>query len=122
MTEPIGIVTVEQKITEIVNLLERSTSATKERWEQAAAADTAFDIAFAQAFLQAKEGALPGQVKPDSDMTAKQRATMLCAEKLTQRNATHALLESAREASRNYRSALEGLRSLNANVRELTAA
>lgn len=120
-TEPIALAQVEERILELTRLLESSTLAQKRRWEEDAAANTAHDIAFAQAFLQAKEGVLPGQEKPDSDMTAKHRATVLCAEQVTRRNIAHALLESAREASRNYRSALDGLRSINANVRSLTA-
>lgn len=121
MTQPIALAQVEERILELTRLLESSTLAQKRRWEEESAADTAFDIAFAQTFLQAKEGVLPGQQKPDSDLTAKQRATVLCAEQLTRRNIAHALLESAREASRNYRSALDGLRSINSNVRELTS-
>lgn len=120
--EPLGLHQVEQKILEISDLLDKSTLAQKKRWEADAAADTAYDIAFARAFLLAKEGALPGQEKPDSDLTAKQRATVVCQRELTERNAAKALLESAREASRNYRSALDGLRSINANVRELTVS
>jgi hypothetical protein len=120
VTEVMGLADVERKILELIDLLERCTHAQRGRWEENAQADAAFDVAFAQAFLQAKEGVLPGQEKPDSDMTAKQRATLLTAQELTRRNAAHALLESAREAGRNYRAALEGLRSINTNVRELT--
>jgi hypothetical protein len=118
--EPLGLAQVEAKILELVTLLENCTHAQRRRWEEAADADTRFDVAFAQVFLQAKEGLLPGQDKPDSDQTAKQRATLICEDELTARNATHALLESAREAARNYRAGLDGLRSINANVRELT--
>lgn len=121
-TEPIALAQVEQKILEISDLLEQSTHAQKKRWETAAAADTSFDVAFAKAFLLAKEGAHEGQVKADSDLTAKQRATVLCEKELTAKNVAHALLESAREAARNYRAALDGLRSINSNVRELTVA
>lgn len=120
--EPIGLAQVEAKILEISGLLEQSTLAQKKRWEAAAAADTAFDVAFGKAFLLAKEGRHDGQVKPDSDLTAKQRATVLCESTLTEKNVAHALLESAREAARNYRAALDGLRSINSNVRELTVA
>lgn len=120
MTEILGLAQVEHKILELIDLLERCTHAQKGRWEQDAQADAEYDIAFAQAFLQAKEGALPGQEKGDSDLTAKQRATLVTGDLLTRRNAAHALLESAREAGRNYRAALEGLRSINTNVRELT--
>lgn len=122
MTEPLGLAQVEAKILLLTDLLERCTMAQKQRWEDEQADDAEYDIAFAQAFLQAKEGVLPGQEKPDSDMTAKQRATVVTAEKLRARNSSHALLESAREAARNYRAALDGLRSINTNVRELTAA
>lgn len=115
-----GLAQVEAKILELIDLLERCTHAQRGRWEEHGQADAAFDIAFAQAFLQAKEGVLPGQEKGDSDNTAKQRATLLTAEQLTRRNAAHALLESAREAGRNYRAALDGLRSINTNTRELT--
>lgn len=119
---PIALADVEAKILEMVDLLERATHAQRDRWEADAAADHAYDVAFAQAFLQAKEGVLPGQEKPDSDGTAKMRATVLTADLLSARNAAHALLESAREAARNYRAALDGLRSINTNVRELTVA
>lgn len=122
MTEPLGLAQVEAKILELTDLLERCTHAQRERWEAEAAADAKYDIAFAQAFLQAKEGALPGQEKPDSDMTAKQRATVVTATLLSERNSAHALLESAREAARNYRAAMDGLRSINSNVRSLTVA
>ena len=120
MSEPLGLAQVEAKILELVDLLEHCTHAQRERWEADAEADRAYDVAFAQAFLQAKEGVLPGQEKPDSDQTAKHRATVLTADLLSERNAAHALLESAREAGRNYLAALDGLRSINTNVRELT--
>lgn len=120
MTEPISLMHVEAKILELIEHLESATHAQRKRWEHDAAADTAYDVAFAQAFLLAKEGELPGQTKGDSDQTAKQRATTVCADKLRERNASHALLESAREAARNYRAALDALRSINANVRSLT--
>lgn len=120
LIEPIGLARIEQKILEAVEALEKATSLQKKRWEEAAAADTAYDIAFAQAFLLAKEGRIAGQDKADSDMTAKQRATAVCEVELTKKNATHAVLESAREAARNYRAALDGLRSINTNVRSLT--
>lgn len=122
MDEPISLAHVEQKILELTDLLERCTHAQRDRWEADGEADAEYDIAFAQAFLQAKEGVLAGQEKPDSDQTAKHRATLLCADKLRTRNSTHALLESAREAARNYRAALDGLRSINTNVRSLTVA
>lgn len=118
--EPIGLAQVEQKILEAVAALEKATLLQKKRWEEASATDTAYDIAFAQAFLLAKEGRIAGQDKPDSDMTAKQRATVVCEVELTKRNAAHAVLESAREAARNYRASLDGLRSINTNVRSLT--
>lgn len=120
MREPLSLMDVETKILDLVDLLERATHSQRQRWEADGEADAEYDIAFAQAFLLAKEGALPGQIKGDSDLTAKQRATTVCADKLRERNATHALLESAREAARNYRAALESLRSINANVRHLT--
>jgi hypothetical protein len=120
--EPMGLAQVEAKIVELVRLLEQCTLAQRERWEADGAADAAYDIAFAQAYLQAKEGALPGQEKGDSDLTAKHRATLVCSEALSRKNSAHALLESAREAARNYRAALDGLRSINTNVRELTSA
>jgi hypothetical protein len=120
MTEPIALAQVEERILDLTRLLEACTQAQKARWEADAAADAAYDIAFAQAFLQAKEGVLPGQEKADSDQTAKMRATVLTSSLLSERNSAHALLESAREAARNYRAALDGLRSINANVRELT--
>lgn len=120
LMEPIGLAHIEQKILEAVEALEKATLLQKKRWEEAAAADTAYDIAFAQAFLLAKEGRIAGQEKADSDMTAKQRATAVCENELTQKNATHAVLESAREAARNYRASLDGLRSINTNVRSLT--
>lgn len=118
--EPIGLAQVEQKILEAVSALEKATLLQKKRWEEDAAADAAYDLAFARAYLLAKEGQLPGQDKGDSDQTAKQRATVVCEVELTQRNAAHAVLESAREAARNYRASLEGLRSINSNVRQLT--
>jgi hypothetical protein len=46
----------------------------------------------------------------------------VCEVELTRRNAAHAVLESAREAARNYRASLDGLRSINTNVRSLTVA
>lgn len=120
MREPLALMDVESKMLELIALLERATHSQRQRWEADGQADAEYDIAFGQAFLLAKEGALPGQSKGDSDMTAKQRATVVCADKLRERNATHALLESAREAARNYRTAIEALRSLNANARALT--
>lgn len=120
MSEPLGLAQVEAKILELVDLLERCTHAQKNRWEADGAADHAYDVAFAQAFLLAKEGALPGQEKGDSDTTAKYRATVVTADLLSARNTAHALLESAREAARNFRAGLEGLRSINTNVRSLT--
>lgn len=120
MDEPLTLAAVESKILELTDLLELATNKQRERWEADAETDAAYDIAFAQAFLQAKEGALPGQTKGDSDQTAKQRATTVVADKLTDRNIAHAHLESAREAARNYRAALDALRSINANARALT--
>lgn len=118
--EPLGLAQVERKILEFVDLLEQATHAQRKRWEEHGEADAAYDIAFAQAFLLAKEGALPGQEKGDSDLTAKQRAIVVCADALRHRNTTHAVLESAREAARNYRQQLDALRSICANVRSLT--
>lgn len=100
-TEPLGLAQVEQKILELVDLLEKSTQAQKKRWEADAQADHAYDVEFAKAFLKAKVGALPGQTKGDSDMTAKHRATVATDKRLSERNTAHALLESAREAARH---------------------
>lgn len=117
MTEPITQAEVEGNIMRLSSLCERATKAVKDRGEAAAEADTAYDLCFAQAFLLAKESG--GDGVRVSDEMAKAHARLACAGELTQRNATGAVLDAAKEAGRNYRAQLDALRSINANLRPL---
>lgn len=115
MSATVGLAEVEAELVRISAVLEKCTHAIRQRAEAAAEADTNYDIAYSQKFLLAKE-------EGKSDAASKAQATVLCAKELTQRNATQALYESAREASRNYRAQLDALRSINTNTRALTVA
>lgn len=120
MSEPLALADVEARIMDLDRLLEAATHAQRQRFCEAADADTAYDVAYSQAFLLAKEGKLAGQESRASDLAAKAHAIVVCADKLTQRNITAALLESAREAARNARAQLEAMRTLAATARALT--
>lgn len=106
---------VESELIRLSAQLEKVTHAIRQRAQDAAEADTAYDIAHSKALLLAKEDKL-------TDAAAKARAIVLCADELTMKNATQALYESAREAARNYRAQLDALRSINSNIRSLTVA
>lgn len=112
MTEPVSQAHIESEILRFSALLESAVQAGKRRGEEAAAADTDFDIAYSKAFLLAKEDKL-------SDQAAKARAIVLCEHQLRLRNATEALFDSSKEAGRNFRAILDGLRTINANLRPL---
>ena len=118
----VGLAEIESEIRRLVSMLEDVTHAVRRRGEAAASADTAYDIAYSQAFLLAKEGKLPGQDARASDQAAKAHAVVVASRELTERNITQAVYESAREAARNIRSQLDALRSINTNTRALTVA
>lgn len=121
-TDIVGLAEIESEIRRLVAKLEKVTQAVRERGEAAAVADTAYDIAYSQAFLLAKEGKLAGQESRASDLAAKAHAVVVAQRELTERNITQAVYESAREAARNIRSQLDALRSINTNTRALTVA
>lgn len=112
MIEPVSQAHIESEILRFSQLLESAVQAGKRRGEEAAMADTNFDIAYSKAFLLAKEDKL-------SDQAAKARAIVLSADLLSLRNATETLYDSSKEAGRNYRAILDGLRTINANLRPL---
>lgn len=110
MTEPITPFAVEQEIRRLNAELERNTKECAERAAANADADSEFDIVFAQAFLTAKHNGA-------SEGLAKAEATIAAQEQLRQRNAALSLFRAAKEEGHNIRTALDSLRSINANAR-----
>lgn len=102
---------VEEEILRIAALAERCTHEIAKRARAAAQADADYKIANAKAFLVA-EG-------PVAEREA--RALTDCADLYRERRMTEAVLLAAQEAGRNYRSQLEALRSICANLRSLVS-
>lgn len=109
---PLSQADVESEIFRLSALCEKATQEVRRRGEAAANARTEYKIAFAQARLKAT-GKTVGE--------REDRATVETANLLREHELTQALFESAREAGRNYRAQLEGLRSINANLRPLVS-
>jgi hypothetical protein len=112
--EPVSQHHVESEIVRLSTLCEKATSEVARRSRAAAEADTTYDLAYAKAFLMAKQTEDGSRV---SDETAKAEARLACAVELGERNNTSAVLDAAKEAGRNYRAQLDALRSINANLR-----
>lgn len=100
---------VEDEIMRLAALCEKATHAVADRARAAAQADADYKIGHAKAFLQA-DG-------PVAEREAK--ALTWCEDEYRARRMTEAVLLAAQEAGRNYRSQLEALRSICANMRSL---
>lgn len=109
MTAPITQHEVEQEILRLSRLAEQVTLELSKRAMAAAEAEAAWKVGFAKAFLRA-EGAMP---------LRSEIATEECADLLLEREVTRAREKAAQEAGRNYRTQLDSLRSINANLRPL---
>lgn len=108
----INPVACEQEIIRIVGLLERATQETARRGRAAAHAEHDYRLAFARAVL-ASEGTV---AERDAHATIKTESEFLA------RKVAEAALDAARDASRNYREQLGALRTIAANLRELTVS
>jgi hypothetical protein len=105
---PLSQLEVEQSIAHYKRRLQEVTTEVASRARAAAAADADYKVAHAKAFLAA-EGT------KDERMST---ASVECDDLYRARKHAEALLLSAQEAGRNARAALEGDRSLAANVRQ----
>jgi hypothetical protein len=114
MTEPLSQVEIEIEMNARLQRSEKVTHAVKQRGEEAAEADTEYDVAYSKAFVRFKESE-----ERCSDELAKAKAKLECADLLGRKNTTKALIKAAEEAGRNCREEQETLRSLNANHRPL---
>ena len=99
---------VENEIMRLSDLLEKVTTEHAERARHAAETDVAYDLAYARARLQQKDGTV-------ADRDA--HATLMCEDALLAKRMAEARYKAAQEAGRNYRAQLDALRSINANVR-----
>jgi hypothetical protein len=88
---------LEEKTDELAGLL-----------EQVARADVAYRLASAKALLQ-----VDGDTVPERDA----QATLEVAAELTERKASEAIAEAAKESVRSLRDQLRAMQSLNANIR-----
>lgn len=100
---------VQAEIMRFVGLLETATTAVAKRGRAAAEADANYKIAFAQAVLQTE-----GTVAERDAM-----ATVATQDEYRAKRAAEAVLEAAKEASRNMREQLGALRTVAANLRDL---
>jgi hypothetical protein len=101
---------VEADIIRLSNLAEKVTHELRGRGLASAEADALYRREYAQAYLHAR-GDTVGDRKASAELATHQ-------EYLDKRRA-EAILDAAKEAGRNYRSQLEALRSVNANLRPL---
>lgn len=107
--QSINPVECEREIMRFVGLLETATTKVAKRGRAAAEADADYKIAFAKALL-ASEGTV---AERDA------QATVATQQEYRAKRAAEAVLEAAKEASRNMREQLGALRSVMANLRSL---
>jgi hypothetical protein len=112
MDEPLSQTQIEAEILRLSGLAEKVTHELASRAREAAIADAAYKRRYAEAFLKAPKG-------PVADREA--QATVDTQLYYRERRMAEALLLSAQEAGRNYRTQLESLRSVNANLRPLVS-
>jgi hypothetical protein len=112
VSEPIPQVHIEAEIVRFCEMLEKATQEVAKRARAAAAADANYKVSHAKALLLA-EG--PQYVR-DAE------ATVRCEQEYREKRAAEAVLLAAQEAGRNYRSQLDGLRSINVNHRALVTS
>lgn len=101
---------VEQEILRLNRKLEHNTKQCAARANKVSETDTDYDIVFHQAFATAKHNGA-------SEGLAKAEAIGAAQEQLKAKNAALALYRSAKEEGHNIRTALDSLRSINANAR-----
>lgn len=101
---------VEQEIVRLSNMTERVTQEIGKRSRDWAELDSDYDVVFAKALLVA-DG--------KSEAIRKANALVACEDIYRKARIAEALLDSAREAGRNYRAQLDAYRSLNSNLRAL---
>lgn len=111
MSDPITQVEVESEILRLSDLLERKTESLAVLGRAAAEAEVAYKRAYAVAYLKA---GLERKV-PVAEREA--TATVQTADALLVRRTAEVSYEAAREMCRTIRENLQGLRSLNANIR-----
>lgn len=109
---PVSQVEIEQNIMRLSELCEKATHEVRKRGEAKANARTEYAVEFAKARLKAQGGTVAER---------EDEATVVTAGMLAQKEFTEALFESAREAGRNYRAALDAMRSINSNLRALVS-
>ncbi len=107
--EPITQAAVEAEIMRLSALAEQVTHKLAARAREAAAADVAWKVAHAQAYLAA-DG--PAHLREPL-------AVVACADLYRERRNADAVLLAAQEAGRNVRAQLDGVRSVNSNLRAL---
>ena len=114
---PLSQVDIESELQRISNLLENQITEHAKRLRVYAEADRTFDIAFAKARREAKHVATEKITQGDAD----DLATIATEEERRVRDDAEAALDAAKEAGRNYREILSGLRTLAANQRALVS-
>lgn len=100
-------VDVEAEIIRLSGLAEKVTTALAKRAAECARKDAAYRSAHAHAILKS-EGTV---AERDA------RAALATEDEYLERKLAEASLDAAKEAGRNYRAQLDGLRSINANLR-----
>lgn len=109
MSEPISQAEIEKQITRLSALCEKATQENAKRGRAEAEAKVAYDRKYWPIFM-ATEGSIGHR-----EGTAKEA----CLDEYAVWQIAIASHDAAKEAGRNYRSQLEGYRSLNANLRPL---
>lgn len=118
--EILTAVEVEQAITRISNAMERDTLQLARLAEAASKAEVAYKVKFAQERIKARMQPGSGPKGRTTNDEADDMATVACADELAARLAAEAVHGSAVERMRTYRSQLDALRTLAANIRAQT--
>ncbi len=109
MTHVLTPVEVESEIFRLSNLLEKATTELSKRARRNAEAETDYKISFAKAMLKAQG---------DTVGAREAEAMLIVEDQFHTRHLTAALLQSAQEASRNYRAQLSAMQSVYRAIAE----
>lgn len=111
-TDVLSQAAVESEILRLCGLAERATTELAKRARASAEADGAYKAGHAKAFLRA-DGSVQARTAT---------ADVECEDLYLLRRIAEGALMASQEAGRNYRTQLDSLRSINANLRSLVGA